>query len=900
VADNPPSSSNPYVGLASFQEPDHAHFFGRDTLIQQLSKKLYVLYKNHTIRVLPIIGSAGIGKSSLIQAGLLPYLQKNPWQDIEKFHILRFTPQSQPLQSLANIFNQLDNKVETRHLASQCLTQKTALLDFIKKTTVNNSEPLIIFIDQFEEIYTQCQDKQARQAFINNLLIAASEENAYALVIFNLCSDFLAETEKHVTLSQRIAEQAVIVPMINKKSLQDIIHKPIAENETIFPQTCINLLLEQAQQCDDALPLLQYTLFHLWEAHQQGKNVLTTLSNIGGVSHALTYYAQSIYTTLSEQEQQSARRLFLQLVTLDDKQRYILHTVDIDALISGDKFTSHIHEIIAKFEKIGFIQTSNNKEGHRFIKLMHVSIVQHWIDLQNWIITHHLRFDYYWDAIQLWETSHLYTHRYTYPLLHKKSLTTTHPPKKSTFEIKWVAYLLLPLLLVTSLFFGIQFFNSDNTQVIQAHTDEILQRESLALTALAKNEIKQSNITNGVLLLLEALPNNHEPRPLVKETQETLKTALMQLREKTVLLGHDNSVIKAIFSPGGKYVVTASWDNTARIWDAHTGQLLTILDSHTNALTNLIFSPDGQSLITTSKDKTARIWHLKAGDQIILQGHTDEVTHAAFSPNNEFAATASLDNTVRIWNVKTGEDLFVLQGHTGHVNHVAFSPDGQYLVSSAWDNTAKIWHVKTGQLMTTLQGHEYAIWLAQFSPDGRYVLTASWDKTARIWDIETGKTLTILKGHNKSVTHAEFSPSGNTILTASWDKTARLWDTKTGQLLTTLQGHDSKVYRARFSPDEQFIITVSDDKTARLWHVKTGKLIAILRGHEGEIFYADFSQDSRYLVTTSSDNTARIWHIQPPKIEINDSHALINYANEVVPRRFTAKQRQQFLLSEKR
>ena len=220
------------------------------------------------------------------------------------------------------------------------------------------------------------------------------------------------------------------------------------------------------------------------------------------------------------------------------------------------------------------------------------------------------------------------------------------------------------------------------------------------------------------LVALQALPPY---RPYTVEAEIALRSACMH--DDAVLRGHTGSVYSAAFSPDGKRIVSASWDETVRIWDVQTGKELQKLEGHTKVVSSASFSPDGKRIVS-----------------------------------------ASWDNTVRIWDSKTGKELQKLEGHTEGVNSASFSPDGKRIVSASWDNTVRIWDSKTGKELQKLEGHSGGVYSASFIPDGKRIVSASWDKTVRIWDAQTGRELQKLEGHAKSVSSASFSPDGNRIV----------------------------------------------------------------------------------------------------------------------------------------
>ena len=286
------------------------------------------------------------------------------------------------------------------------------------------------------------------------------------------------------------------------------------------------------------------------------------------------------------------------------------------------------------------------------------------------------------------------------------------------------------------------------------------------------------------------------------------------------LTGHTWWVFGAAFSPDGRLLVTASADNTARLWDPATGDCLRTLTGHDGSVWGAGFSPDGRLLATASRDRTARLWDPATGDCLrTLTGHTEGVFGVAFSPDGRLLATASADNTVWLWDPATGDCLRTLTGHSKRFGFdgMAFSPDGRLLATASADNTARLWDPATGDFLRTLTGHTEAVLGVAFSPDGRLLATASADNTARLWDPATGDFLRTLTGHTEAVLGVAFSPDGRLLATASDDRTARLWDPATGDCLRTLTGHTNIVIDVAFSPDGRLLATASGDKTARLW-----------------------------------------------------------------------------------
>ncbi len=322
---------------------------------------------------------------------------------------------------------------------------------------------------------------------------------------------------------------------------------------------------------------------------------------------------------------------------------------------------------------------------------------------------------------------------------------------------------------------------------------------------------------------------------------------------------HQGEVNSAQFSPDSRRVVTASYYDAARIWDASSGQAVTQPLRHQAGVVSARFSPDGQRLVTASRDRTARIWDAQTGRPLTEPlKHDGPVRSACFSPDGRRVVTTSDDQTARIWDAQTGQPLAIPLKHARGVRSAQFSPDGQRVVTASTDYTARIWDANSGQPVSNPLKHTGSVQCAEFSPNGRSVVTASTDNTAHVWDSTTGRPLTEPLRHQGIVTSAHFSPDGEHVVTASWDQTARIWDAATGRPLTEPLQHQSVVTDAQFSLNGQWVVTASRDTTARVWKVKTGQPVTEPLPHEGVVTSVQFSPDGEHLVTVSGV-TVRLW-----------------------------------------
>ncbi len=326
------------------------------------------------------------------------------------------------------------------------------------------------------------------------------------------------------------------------------------------------------------------------------------------------------------------------------------------------------------------------------------------------------------------------------------------------------------------------------------------------------------------------------------------------------LPGHIGAVTSVAFSPDGKRVVSCSDNKSIKIFDASTGTTTLRIEQHDDRVNCLAWSNDGSRIISGSKDKTAKIWDSQTGRLLrSLIGHSGSVDTVAISPDCMWIATGSEDKTLRVWDLLTGQAVHSLVGHNGAIRSVAWSADCKRLVSASSDRTIKVWNATTGQDDPVLLGHINTVKSVAWSPDGKQLASCSDDKTVRIWDTISGNETSTFRNHKNSVNCVQWSPNGKWIASAGYDRSISIVSADSGEQKALLEGHARPVNSIAWSPDSSKIASGCSDSSLRIWSVSDGKTEKVLLGHDDAVNCVAWSPDGKFIVSAGSDGTLKTW-----------------------------------------
>lgn len=866
----------PYRGLSAFQREDASLFFGRDALIKRLWDSCRAAYlERRGPRLLTILGPSGAGKSSLARAGLLPALQRQPVPGPLPLRAVVVKPGEQPLDSLTRALVQQAAgsaapsplpDIQAHRRLRQALRSPDerghfdGLRLYADALPQISTQPLMILIDQFEELYTLCPDADERDAFVSLLLNAASAPSPHVLLVLTLRSDYLGELQRyHPKLSQAIAERTVLLPAMNEDELRSAISEPAARAGRPLDGGTVELLLSQAQGGATTLPLLEFALTCIWEGLVRGKAAATTLKEIGGVGGALAARAQEMFDGLDEGEQRIARRVFLRLGQLNESSRGIRKRQPISELCGQKESPAQVLAVLRRFACDEVRLISLGAEPHSGVavaELTHEALLEHWALCRAWLAEHReeLRFHQrLTEAAQWWAQASRPDGRLWRPpdLDLLRDFYARRRDDLTQGELDFCH--------ASAKHYADECAAKEAAERRLATMYEQMRQQVLATYIEQGRQSLLGNQFHHAALWLHRAAQEGSRHPMLPYL---LAQAVQPLDAvQTVLCGHAHRLLDLCFHPSGEELATASRDGCLRQWELPSGRLKREL-KYDSPVRAAAYTRNGELLVAENVENPIRVWRRDSGAlHTVLTGHRRSTFLTTFSPDSAYVAAVSKDYAVWVWALSTGQPVCELRGHTDRIRSVAFSPDSRLLLTASDDQTVRIWDVAAGKPRHAPLFHSASASKALFSPDGRLVATIGLEQMARVWSVKTGALLSVLHGHSGPLTNLRFGVDGNLLLTTSHDHTARLWQLGSARAVAELRGHHNSVVDAAFSPDGRHLITGSWDATARIWEADSGRPVAVLRGHTAPIVAVAFSPDAVHVGTASDDHTARVWSV---------------------------------------
>lgn len=902
----PPERTSPYQGLTPFTPDDTDYFFGREQDTEIITANLIAE------RLTLLYGPSGVGKSSVLGAGVVHHLRERAKREIARgdppeylvvfFNDWRNEPVATLLQEIANALTPF---VKTP-------PPPTTLVETLRAWNKATGAELILILDQFEEFFLYHQNDEGDRSFAAQFSSALKDPEVPANFLLSFREDALAKLDlfkkripnlyknylrvKH--LDAQAARRAILKPLEKynelhpaappvtiEPALVDAILIQVQVGNVVLGETGRGTLSQDHRAAAIETPYLQLVLTRLWTfERERGSNRLQLTSFInalGGAEKIVRGHLDTAINELSEPQRAIAANIFDHLVTPSGtkiaqteqdlaeyaKVSYKELKAVLEQLARGDNRILRpvagplenpdvpryeiFHDVLASAIlewRAGYEKERDQKQQSAELEAKRAAAEAKAAEQER------ARRDAEARSVAE-ERARREAEARTQAEARARVAAEQEAHAAKRLRAAAIVLVVVAALAILAAGCGVIEWSSANqaaglaqTAVVRSNTGEA---RAIQEADNAKNsEAKANSAATG-------------------ESQSKQQSESRRLVAQSLVNRTGNfwlSFLLAIEAAKSGY--TPETQNNLKDLLTAVSHLRKVLWGHTDAVSGVVISPDGKLLASAGADTTIRLWDVQSGKQIgQLRADDKAVTSLAFRSDGSTLVSGSADGKLRTWDMGDAAHLKLLgelAGHNGAVYALAFSPDGKTLASAGADKTIRLWdpsdaaHLKP--LGEPLTGHEQSVFSIVFSPGGKLLASAGADQTVRLWNVTTQQSFgEPFTGHTGLIWSIAFSPDGKTLASASADQTIRFWDVASRQLLVSLPSV-TEVRAIAFSPDRKTFAAAYADRTIQFYDLGSRQTIGNpLRGNTDLVTTLAFSPDGSSLASGSRDGLVMIW-----------------------------------------
>lgn len=844
--------SNPYKGLRAFQEADADDFFGREQLTDQLLGHLREP-KNH---FLAVVGASGSGKSSVVKAGVLPAIRSGALPHSDQWFVVEMLPGAYPIEELEAALL----RISTRSVEGliQTLHNDVMGLHHAMGMSLPPNTQLLLYIDQFEEVFTFVEDEDERAHFIRLLYHAINAPDSRLRVIVTLRADFYDRPLLYTEFGEMFRSNTEVVLPMNEKEIERSILGPATRLNMRVEPALLQALIQDIRDQPGALPLLQYALTELFERRDGPELTLQTYTDIGGALGALTRRADDTFTQLDASGQEAARQMLLRLVTLgegtEDTRRRAVRS-ELIGLSDNPGVMDQTINLFSRYRLLTLDRDANTREPT--VEIAHESLIREWSKLRDWLNSSRedLRmqrrvflaadewrrfnrdisylalgnqlemFEGWLQATDL-QLSRLET-QYIEESIAQRERTRAKAKAQAAREqalearsqrvlIALVGVLVVAVVIAIGLTIWALNERDIATQNARIADRAAAEARSYGLAAQSRLALTNNDIDLAVTLALAA--NTISDPPPISES--ALFDIAYHPGTRAHLTSASDDVSSAVMLPNGETVIYAGGDGSVSLWEPSSGSTETLIAPTGIAVNTIALAPTAELLLLGAQDGTLTILNLETQAvsdviSITVDAGSPAITAATFGDSTNQAFIGLQNGEIVQIDPLTGTEIRRLSGHGGAITAFALSSDRQSLASASVDRTVRIWGLANGTLRDVFEQHQSPVRALLFN--GEQLISGAQNGEIYI------HTPLVLDSFRPITTQGETVWSlalgkDRTLLAGGQDGIMRQWEIESGTLIATYTGHTGIINAIAPAQRPGNVITASADGTLRLWN----------------------------------------------------------------------------------
>lgn len=905
VVDSAMLNQNPYKGLRAFTEADAADFFGREKLVADLIDRLGEAVLG--ARFLAVVGPSGSGKSSVVQAGLVPALRRGALRGSAQWYYGTMTPSDDPVAELESVLLSVAAAAPA-DLRGRLLRTTTGLHEIVSEI-IDPSTELLLVIDQFEELFTVVEDEALRQHLLDSIHAAVLHPDSRLRLVVTIRADFYDRPLLYSGFGELMQRRTEVVLPLSPSELEQAIVGPAERAGLKLDNQLITEIINDVSAQPGALPLLQFALTELFNKRSVNTMSVTVYHATGGVSGALARRADELYEQLGPEGRKAARQLVLQLVALGEGTEDTRRRIDwgvVRALQEQYPAVQDVLDLFGKYRLLTFDIDPATRSPT--VEVAHEALIQQWGRLREWLndtredlriqrrvsnaarewlnvgrdpsfLATGMRLNQFQEWLQ--ETDLALTpeqqdyitasveqqHRREAAEAERREREARLERRQQRALVAVVVVLLVGF--VAALGFGLVALDQrEDARDARAAAEESADdaRANARLAEVARQSAEAN--AESARLQEQAARNNaieaQENAERAEANAEEAQSLALATSAQLALTDNNTDLAILLAIEANRLPAAPALAQRSLFEAAYAPGTRYVFDDHSNWVRKVVFSNTNEYVASASQDGRVMLYDVATGRTLrALSGHSGQVFAVAFNRDSSQVASGGDGGTVIIHDVISGFNVRSYPNpEAGTIFGIDYSPNNNVLAVAHESGEVVLWSLRTNEILSRIQAHQARVWDVEFVADGLRIVTASDDSTARVFDILTGQELVVFDGHPQRVHSVDIADGRDMVATAgAGDNSIYLWNLETGATIRRIAGHADQVYDAQFAPNERELISVSQDATLRVWDVDSGLETERLQGHLAATRTVAVSPYGGLAATGSYDSTVRLWDL---------------------------------------